>query len=562
MRRFCCCLAFAFLLGLAPQLRAQTQTTAPTIHVNVALASVAVRVTDKQGHDIRGLTADDFTLLEDGRKQKIAFFDTEKEPITLSILLDSSSSMNSGDKTEAAQDMLGRLIQSSRLEDEINVMQFTDHIAPYRQLTRQQKLLASGPELSSSSGGTALYDAIASSLCHLRTAKNIRQAVVVITDGADQHSRISLDQLIHLVRSSSAQLFMVGFYTGPEQAIYQQGDPKVTLVTGREIDNPMAVFKRLAKESGAESFFPASKKELLQAEETIANILEAQYTLAYYTQEGEKPFRRIQVKLNRGGAKLRAKEGIGSKTAADSEVHFNDACEISPHDHPYPYDSRVSTAGAHLIYKEDFSDPRSGWPSRDFSRYTSRGYELSYTDETQKGDKLLFNIGPIGRGTLAAYGPWWRDSRASVELDAGWSKMHTPNPSLKPSAPDEELYGSSAGLAFRVNNEGFYAFLLSTTAKSYESSELAFELIKKDFGGTREEKIVPWTLLSSLNVKQTFTAGSKLTVECVGNQITLFIDDQQVARVRDTSFVHGYVGLVLYGAGHVLFRNLAVEGDF
>ncbi|HKW55818.1 MAG TPA: VWA domain-containing protein [Candidatus Acidoferrum sp.] len=495
-----------------------------------------------------------------GAKQTIAFFDTEKEPITFSILVDSSSSMNSGDKEEAAQDVLGRLVQDSRLEDELNVMQFTDRIASYRQLTHDEKLLASGPELTSSSGGTALYDAIASSLCHLRTAKNLRQALVVITDGADQHSRLSLEQLIRLVQSGSAQLFMIGFYAGSERSFYEQGDAKVTLVTGHDIDNPMRVFQRLAKESGAEFFFPTSKKELLQAEETISNILKAQYTLAYYTQNTTQNYRRIQVKLNRGGAKIRVREGVASKSVADSAVHFSDACEVAPEDHRYPYEPRVSKDGANLVYQEDFSDPRSGWPNREFSRYTPKGYELSYTDETQKGDKLLINSGPMGRGTLVAYGPWWQDTRASVEVDAGWSKMAAPNPLRKPSARSEELYASSAGLAFRVNNEGFYAFLVSTTAKSYESSQLAFELIKKGFGG-REEKIVPWTSVASLNIKQRFTAGSKLTVECVGNQITLFMDDQQVAAVHDTAYSHGYVGLVLYGAGHVLLRNLAVEGD-
>jgi hypothetical protein len=50
-----------------------------------------VRVTDKQGHDIQGLSAEDFTLTEDGQKQKVAFFDREKEPIALSIVLDSSA---------------------------------------------------------------------------------------------------------------------------------------------------------------------------------------------------------------------------------------------------------------------------------------------------------------------------------------------------------------------------------------------------------------------------------------------------------------------------------------
>lgn len=79
-------------------LSAQNQSQTPTIRVNVDLVSVNVRVTDKQNRDVPELTADDFDLLEHGRKQKVAFFDANKERITLSILIDSSSSMVSEGK--------------------------------------------------------------------------------------------------------------------------------------------------------------------------------------------------------------------------------------------------------------------------------------------------------------------------------------------------------------------------------------------------------------------------------------------------------------------------------
>jgi hypothetical protein len=116
---------------------------------------------------------------------------------------------------------------------------------------------------------------IASALCHLEAAKKRRQAIVVITDGADQHSRLKLEELIRLVQSSKALLFMVGFYSPQEYEIYKQSEKTLTLVTGREIDNPIVVFERLAKESGAESFFPTSKKGLEQALQEISSILRA-----------------------------------------------------------------------------------------------------------------------------------------------------------------------------------------------------------------------------------------------------------------------------------------------
>jgi Ca-activated chloride channel family protein len=538
----------------------QTENRGATIHVNVDLISVNVRVTDKQGSDIPGLTADDFTLFEDGRRQKISFFDTEKEPIALSILVDSSSSMGAGDKLDVAEGMLRELINRSRLEDEISVLQFTDHVVGFRQITREQRLLTLPAAIRSESGGTALYDAIASALCHLRTSKNLRQAIVVITDGADQHSRLRLEQLIRLVQSSRAQLFLVGFYREPEYTIYKQSQDTVTLVTGREIDNPLVIFDRLSKESGAEAFFPSTKKSLDQAVSEILNILHAQYTLSFYPEGGAKALRRIQIKLNRSGVKFRARQSVSLQDPAGEEVQFDEeTCAVSAKAHPYPYEARLTKDGDTLDYREDFSDPRTGWPNRAGSRYISNGYELSYQLPKHNADQVLVEAGPIGTGALAVYGPWWDDFRATEYVDAGWAKTHPPTQTL-PLKSREILDASSAGIAFRVTGGGYYAFVLSTSPQAYKADELSFKLVKKAFHGISEEQIIPWTRLSAKQVQQEIATGIKLTVECQGDQITLFVDEQQVGSMRDATYRSGYVGFVSSGTGRVIFRNLHVQG--
>jgi Ca-activated chloride channel family protein len=538
----------------------QTENKGATIRVNVDLISVSVRVTDKQTHDISGLTADDFDLFEDGRRQKISYFDTEKEPIALSILVDSSSSMEAGDKLDVAQGMLEELIGRSRLQDEISVLQFTDHVVGFKQITREQRLLTFPSAISSESGGTAIYDAVASALCHLRTSKNLRQAIVVITDGADQHSRLKLEQLIGLVRSSRPQLFLVGFYSEPDYAIYKQSENAVTLVTGREIDNPLIVFDRLARESGAEAFFPTTKKSLEQAASEISNILSTQYTLSYYPEGSTKALRHIKIKLKRGGVEFRARQSVSMQDPAAEEVQFDgDTCTVSAKAHAYPYETRVTKNGDTLDYREDFSDPRTGWPNRAGSRYISNGYELSYKLPKHKDDQVLVETGPIGIGTLAAYGPWWGEFRASVYVDAGWAKMRYPS-QVRPLKSKEILNDTSAGLAFRVTAGGYYAFLLSTNSQQYEADQLSFKLVKKAFRGTSEEPIIPWTRVPAKQVPQEIANGIKLTVECLGDQITLFVGDQQVGSMRDTAYRSGYIGFVSIGTGRVVFRNLHVQG--
>jgi Ca-activated chloride channel family protein len=540
--------------------RPQTQNQGTTIHVNVDLVSVSARVTDKQGRDVSGLTADDFALFEDGRSQKISFFDTEKEPISVSILVDSSSSMNADDKLGAVQGMLEELISRSRLEDEVSVLQFTDHVVGFKRITREQRLLTLPTGITSESGGTALYDAVASALCHLRTSKNLRQAIVVFTDGADQHSRLKLEQLIRLVQSSRAQLFIIGFYPGPDYTIYKQSEKTVTLVTGREIDNPLIVFDRLARESGAEAFFPTTKKSLEQAVNEISNILRAQFTLSYYPERSAKSLRRIQVKVNRGGVKVRARQAVGSRDPAAQEVQFDgDSCTVSAKEHPYPYEARVTKSGVTLDYREDFSDPRTGWPNRAGSRYSSDGYEISYELPKHKDNQVLIDAGPIGIGALASYGPWWDEFRASVDVDAGWAKMRSPTQTL-PLKSQDILNDSSGGIVFRLSDGGYYAFLLSTSSQAYKADQLSFKLVKKTFRGISEELIIPWTRLSTKLVQQEIAAGIKLTVECQGDQITLFVDGQQVGRARDAAYDSGYIGFVSLGTGHAIFRNLHVEG--
>lgn len=338
--------SICFGMAFACSLLAQSQNQTPTIRVNVDLISVNARVKDKQNRDVPELSADDFDLLENGRKQKIAFFDTNKEPITLSILVDSSTSMRGGGKLEAAQVMFGELMKGVRAEDDVSVMQFTDHIVSLKKITQEQWPLTLSSSETAELGGTALYDALASALCRLQEARNLRQAIVVFTDGADQHSRIKLEQLIRLVQRSRAQLFMIGFFQEPEYSVDKESGAKVALVTGREIDNPLIVFERLARESGAEAFFPTDRKSFDQVVREISNILRAQYTLAYYPQGNPNTIRRIQVKVHRRGVMVRAREAIGLQEAAPKEIQFDDGtCQVSATAYPYPYESRLRQSG-------------------------------------------------------------------------------------------------------------------------------------------------------------------------------------------------------------------------
>jgi hypothetical protein len=393
----------------------------------------------------------------------------------------------------------------------------------------------------------------------------MQQELVVITDGADQHSRIGLESLIRMVQSARAQLFMVGFFNPSELQLYRSGKKSETLYTGHEIDNPIVAFDRLAKESGAEAFFPTSESALKKTLEAIASTLDTQYLLAYYPQVESAGFRRIKVNVHRRGLVVRARRGVEREPdSADQSVHFlPDSCRISPEAQPYPYEPHLIQKQDSLLYRDNFSDPRSGWPNHKGSRYTSAGYELSYDDtpvSRQPGDKIFFTLTAIGEGVLAAYGPWWQDFRASVLVDANWPKLEGTSP-ITPRSATVNAYSSAAGIVFRMNDGGFYAFLLSTAGKG---ASLWFKLVSKTYGGTYAD-IIPWKEIPELesarsgSPQERAASPKKISVECIGDRITLFVDDRKVASLLDESFGNGYVGIALFGNGKAEFRDLLVQ---
>ena len=533
-------------------LLARSQGPVPIFRANSYLQSIAVEVTDKRGDGVRGLTPADFTLLENGHPQKIAFFGTEEQPISLTILLDSSGSMKSTQKLKRAQELLRPLLRGNVRWDEISLVPFTNQIGPFVPLTLEQRLnpplvqllsdtrkTSSGsgapPEfprefvpawrraaepfaLSSMHGGTALYDAVAASICRLR-GTNIRQAVVVITDGADQNSRLRIDQLIGLVQSSRPQIFMIGFVGQGEADYYRSNGEKVTLVSGREVDNPLRAFQRIAKESGAEAFFPASERELKRVLDRILGMLRAQYTLAYYPENIEK-LRRIQVKVQRSGVTVRAPRTVSARALDDESVHFaGGSCEVSPVEHPYAWEPHVSSAAFGAVaYHDDFSDPQSGWPNHSGSHYVPGGYELSGTVTG-----LAQVLGdPV---KLAAFGPWWYDFRASVTVDA------------------EQSNAEAEGMIFRLNERGYYAVLLQGEY---------FKLVKQSWFN-RENVLVYWTRIQT-DLKP--TKKRIITVECKGEEITVYLDGLRAAQIKDDNFSDGMVGMMKVGRGRVVFQDL------
>jgi Ca-activated chloride channel family protein len=538
-------------------------SSVPTIRTEVDLLSIAVRVTDRKDNEIHGLTADQFSLYENGVQQKISFFDAEDEPVSLGILLDVSGSMEASGKLDRAKDALSRLLTTMRPDDEMFYLRFHRRVDKIVDFTSDPHAILSAISATRAmQDGTSLYDAIAKALCYMQKARHHKRALLVVTDGADEHSHRSLDNLIPIVQASQAQVFILGCFSKEEYDFYRSAHAqKLALVTNQEIDNPLVAFKRLADESGAESFFPSPDK-LQDAVDAVAHLLRTQYTLAYYPSSTAGGFRQIEVKVAQSGARVRARRGFGGVEPAVSGGPSGPAagCE-NEQLKPYPYEAKVTIKNGLTLYHDDFQDKASGWPSRENFHYGDGTYEIrvkhvSHSDSIGAGQYSMTGLlgyvaigdletGGTAAGLLVANGPWFNDLNASVSVE------------LKSSGDVGDI-ATAAGLVFRLNARGYYAVIVSKDAPG--SRGLAFKLVKKYHYEKTTRDLLPWTPvpLSHLMPGQQ----EKVAVQCRGDVITILLPGLPETKYEDRSygsFSGGLVGMVLYGVGGAVFRDLSAE---
>ena len=252
------------------------------LRINTSLVSLSVGVNDKKGRSIDNLRKESFEVSEDGKPQSIEFFGQVDQPISFGLLLDRSQSMSESAKAENAKAVAVSFLRAGNPQNDAFCLAFNESPLLIADFTSDYAKIESKLDGVQAEGGTALYDAIIEGLEKLAQAKHRRRALVVITDGRDQHSKHSLADLVRRAQQSDAQIFTVGFFSPVESGVYKEERQVVKLADGKEVDNPRFVFKTLAVETGAETFFPKSAKELADAIAQIAANLRRQYTLAYY----------------------------------------------------------------------------------------------------------------------------------------------------------------------------------------------------------------------------------------------------------------------------------------
>jgi Ca-activated chloride channel homolog len=269
-----------------------------TIKINVELVVLHATVQNSNLIPVSGLGKADFQVYEDGVLQEIESFSHEDIPVTVGLVIDNSGSM----RPKRAEVITAALAfaRASNNEDKIFAVNFNEHVSfglptntPFTNETAQLEVALSKV---AAEGMTALYDAVAAALDHLKKGNRDKQALIVISDGADNASRLNMAQIMALARRSDAIIYTIG--------IYDKDDPDC---------NPGSL-KQLAKATGGAAFFPGSLNDIVQICERIARDIRNQYTITYMPTNinYDGKYRVIQVKAtapDRGRLRVRARAG-------------------------------------------------------------------------------------------------------------------------------------------------------------------------------------------------------------------------------------------------------------
>ncbi len=263
--------------------RRPSEDRGPAIKVDVNLVLVPVTVTDDMGRIVSGLRRDNFNVYDDKQEQPIISFSSEDAPFSVGVVFDTSGSM-SGQKIHEARLAARAFWQAANPEDEAFLVTFSDRAELQVDFTRDFAEIQNGLLFAAPKGATALIDAVDLAMRHLKSARNTRKALLVISDGGDNHSRLSKGELLRYAREADVQIYGIGIHNGSSSP--------------EEMSGPL-LLEELANATGGQHFMVQSENELPDIAARIGIALHDQYMIGYQPPEGAQPgkWRRIRVRL-------------------------------------------------------------------------------------------------------------------------------------------------------------------------------------------------------------------------------------------------------------------------
>jgi Ca-activated chloride channel family protein len=256
------------------------------IHVDVDLALVSVTVTDPYDRPVTGLDPSNFRVFENNVEQEVLTLSIEDTPISVGVIFDNSGSM--ADKISKAREAVIEFFKSSNPEDEFFFVSFNERAELTSAFTNRIEDLQSRIMLTAPKGRTALLDAIYLGLGQMRRARNSRRALLILSDGGDNHSRYNESDVKRLVKEADTQLYAIGIFDPPE---YRSR-------TLEELYGP-SLLDEITETTGGRLFTVENPNELPDTAAKIGLELRNQYVLGYRpsNKTHDAKWRKIKIKL-------------------------------------------------------------------------------------------------------------------------------------------------------------------------------------------------------------------------------------------------------------------------
>jgi Ca-activated chloride channel family protein len=260
------------------------KTGIPAIRKEVNLVLVPVTITDPMNRLVTGLDKENFQVYEGKDAQEIRHFSSEDAPISLGVIFDMSGSMSS--KIERAREAVNEFFKTANPQDEFFMIAFADRPQELSDFTQsvediQGKLIYTVPK-----GRTALLDAIYLGVSKMRSAKYPKKALLIISDGGDNHSRYTENEIKSLVKEADVLIYAIG--------LYDRYFP-----TEEERLGP-ALLSDVSELTGGRAFTIENPNDLADVATKIGIELRNQYVLGYRPKHPGRDgkWRKIKVKLN------------------------------------------------------------------------------------------------------------------------------------------------------------------------------------------------------------------------------------------------------------------------
>jgi Ca-activated chloride channel family protein len=294
--------------GLGQSLAGTPQDKPQVFRATVDIVSLNVTVVDNQNRYITDVTEKEFSVFEDGARQELIFFNRSSLPIALSLLIDTSASMES--RLSIAQEAAIGFARKLRPQDFAQIVDFDSSVQITQDFTNNISLLEQAIRGTVAGGSTSLHNALYISLRELAKIKAKseedvrRRAIIVLSDGEDTSSLVSYEEVLDLAKRSETAIYSIGLQ--PRDASQSKGF--------REAEFTLRQF---AQETGGRAFFPARAEDLRDVYGQIADELSSQYSIGYASKNTRRDggWRRVVVQVARPNAVARTKRGYYAPSA-------------------------------------------------------------------------------------------------------------------------------------------------------------------------------------------------------------------------------------------------------